>query len=75
MADQVVGVQTAMFDETPVHPFVKVRQDNKNKRHEAIRARCKELYTQKRIRYDDVVNKLCEEFFLAKITVERILRK
>lgn len=75
MANQIVGVQTAMFDEQPVYAFVKERQDNTNKRHEAIRARFKELYNGKRLRIDDVVDKLCEEFFLAKITVERILRK
>lgn len=75
MANEFVGVQTAMFDEKPTYAFVEKRQKNANLKHEAIRTRFKELYNGKRLRIDDVVEELCKEFFIAKITVERILRR
>lgn len=72
---KIVGVQTTMFDAKPTYAFVGVRQSNTNLKHERIKQRFKELYDGKRIRIDDAVETLCKEFFLARITVERILRK
>lgn len=74
MADEYVGVQTAMFEVPPTYAWVEERQKNANKKHEAIRVRFKELYDGKRLRIDDVVTALCKEFFLARITIEKILR-
>jgi hypothetical protein len=44
-------------------------------RNAAISARFTELYEKSRTRYDDVIVKLQQEFFLSKITVERILKQ
>lgn len=38
-----------------------------------IQVRYKELYDVKRIRHDDVVIQLAEEFFVSAQTVERVL--
>lgn len=67
-------VQTDLFG-NPVHSWVQVRDKNTKRKHIAIRQRFDELYKQKRIRIDDVVEILVDEFFLSKITIERILRK
>lgn len=71
----IAGVQTTMFDVKPKYAFVEKRQDHAKEKHKAICARFKELYNGKRRRIDDVVEMLCKEYFLSKITIERILRK
>ena len=73
--DEFVGVQTAMFGEKPIYAFVEKRQKHTEAKHEAICARFKELYNTKRLRIDDVTEQLSKEYFLAIITIERILRK
>lgn len=73
--DKYVGVQTTMFDVKPTYAFVEKRQRHTEEKHKAIRARFKELYDTKRLRIDDVTEQLSKEYFLAVITIERILRK
>jgi hypothetical protein len=43
-------------------------------RYRAIKDRFDQLYNDKRIRYDDVIRKLGEEFFISEHTVLRILK-
>lgn len=44
-------------------------------RHRKIQARFKELYDQQRLRYDDTVDKLADEFCMSKITIYAVLRR
>lgn len=45
------------------------------KKYTAIQARYKELYDVSRLRHDDVIKKLMDEFFIAhEVTIWRILR-
>lgn len=45
------------------------------RKYRAIQKRYKELYDIKRFRYDDVMNKLKDEFFIVDTkTIQRILR-
>jgi hypothetical protein len=53
---------------------IKVRKSNKDRRDEAIRGRVNELYNIKRLRWDDVVRKVAEEFFVAPSTVKTALK-
>ena len=43
-------------------------------RNEAMSARFNQLYNEKRVRMDDVIEQLTREFFLSSITILRILR-
>lgn len=40
----------------------------------AIRRRFKKLYEVDRMRIDDVIGQLCTEFFVAEVTVWKVLR-
>lgn len=40
-----------------------------------IQERFNELYNTKRLRYDDTLQKLSEEFFMSTDSVQKILRK
>lgn len=42
-------------------------------RHERIRARFLELFEVQRVRFDDSVQRVADDFFLSPATVERIL--
>lgn len=53
---------------------LKKRKTNAERKHEAMRKRFTELHDKERIRLDDAVSKICEEFYLSTLTVERILR-
>jgi len=44
-------------------------------RHRKIQSRFKELYDQQRLRYDDTVDKLADEFCMSKITIYAVLRR
>lgn len=44
-------------------------------RYLAIQARFKQLFESERLRYDDVINKLCAEFFIRESTLFKILKK
>jgi hypothetical protein len=50
------------------------RKANTCGRNERIRARFNYLYNQERKRIDDVISILCEEFSLAKSTIEKALK-
>lgn len=45
------------------------------KRNQKIRQRFTRLYEKDRLRMDDVVLRLCDEFCLSPITIERILNQ
>lgn len=45
------------------------------KRHEKISKRFEALYNKQRLRFDDVVNQLADEFTLSPAYVERILKQ
>ena len=50
------------------------KRDTTLRRYRAIQERYDELYNKKRLRHDDVIQKLKEEFFIAQeTTVYRIL--
>lgn len=50
-------------------------QSGTRKKYLAVQARYKELYEKKRIRYDDVIKQLMDEFFYEHPdTIMRILR-
>lgn len=70
--------QTDLFGEA-VAPAVRrcdeTRRRMTDERNRAIQARFRELYDKKRLRYDDCLQKLKAEFFIAHdFTVMRILR-
>lgn len=44
-------------------------------RHRKIQARFTELYDQERLRYDDTIKQLADEFCLSTITIYEILRR
>lgn len=44
------------------------------RRNVKLKERMNELYNKERLRYDDVISKLCEEFYLAPLTVQRIIK-
>ena len=44
------------------------------KRNAKLKERMNELYNVHRLRYDDVISKLCDEFFLAPLTIQRIVK-
>lgn len=52
-----------------------VRKSNRAKRDERLKERYNELYNAKRLRYDDCIAKLAEEFILSPNTVAKILQK
>lgn len=63
-----------LFPEYQAKPApIKAREDNTKKRNDRIIARSKELHDVKRLRWDDVLQKLHEEFFLSKLTISRII--
>lgn len=47
---------------------------NTEVRNQRIRERFDHLYNKERLRYDDVIDKLAEEFILAKGTIERAMK-
>jgi hypothetical protein len=57
----------------PQHTIKHIRTRNALARHQRVRERFQELYNIKRIRYDDVIERLCAEFFYQESTVKRIL--
>lgn len=57
--------------------FDKIKQTrmrNTEVRNQRIRERFDHLYNKERLRYDDVIDKLAEEFILAKGTIERAMK-
>jgi hypothetical protein len=50
-------------------------RENTIRRDEALKARFKELHEVKRIRLDDCIAQLRQEFFLAEKTVWNVLRR
>ncbi|GEM_PF-3844033 len=52
-----------------------VRKRNTQKRYEKVRERCNELYNEQRIRWDDVIETLSEEFGISPATIERKILK
>lgn len=50
------------------------RTENRIKRNAAIYTRYKELYDKERVRIDDCIKKLCEEFFLTEPTIQKAIR-
>lgn len=48
-------------------------KERTRQRHERIRARFKQLYDVKRVRVDDVIEMLCDEYGYAEITIKRIV--
>jgi FixJ family two-component response regulator len=54
---------------TPQH----VRRANTLARNERMRQRMAELHDRQRIRMDDVIQRIADEFNLSPVTVERIL--
>ena len=57
-----------------IEKSVLIRKKNKAARNERIRTRFNELYNVERKRIDDAIDTLCEEFSLAKSTIESALR-
>ncbi len=51
-----------------------IRKQNFLARNSKIKARVNELYNTNRIRFDDAVKKVSEEFNLAESTIQKILR-
>lgn len=51
------------------------RKKNTAERNNKIKARFSELYEKKRMRLDDVISQLAEEFCLSPLTIERIISK
>lgn len=49
------------------------RKKTITRRNEAIRKRYHELYNDKRIRHDDCIKKLCNQFYLSEVSINRIL--
>ena len=49
------------------------RKSNTERKHAAIRKRFTELHDTNRMRLDDSVNKLCDEFFMSPLSIERII--
>jgi hypothetical protein len=73
--------QLAFFDmsalerkPTRIDKIVLVRKNNTLARNERIRERFNSLYNTERKRIDDVITILCEEFSLAKSTIESALK-
>lgn len=58
-----------------IRPSDLKRRENTRKRHEKVRERCNELYNQQRIRWDDVIETLSDEFGIAPSTIERKILK
>lgn len=58
-----------------VRPSDVIRKRNTQRRHEKVRERCNELYNEKRIRWDDVIETLSEEFGISPATIERKILK
>ena len=52
-----------------------IRKRNTQKRYEKVRERCNELYNEKRIRWDDVIETLSDEFGISPATIERKILK
>ncbi|RMF46263.1 MAG: hypothetical protein D6751_05465 [Deltaproteobacteria bacterium] len=47
---------------------------NTLRKYQRIQQRYRELYDGKRLRHDDVIQHLMDEFFISELTVYRILR-
>lgn len=43
------------------------------RRNKKLKEQFEHLYNKKRLRLDDAIQKLCEDFFLAESTVQRII--
>lgn len=54
---------------------VKTRRELLDLRDQRICERFNELFAKKRIRYDDVMEILEDEFYLTTLTISRILKK
>lgn len=54
---------------------IRTQQDNVKRRDKTLLERYNELYNVQRIRHNDCVNKLAEDFFLTEPTVNRIVTK
>jgi hypothetical protein len=55
--------------------IAETRKKNSSARNERIRLRFNELFNDRRIRYDDVMNTLALEFCLAQSTIMKMLKK
>jgi len=51
-----------------------IKAANLERRNETIKSRFDVLYNEERLRYDDVIKKLAEEFSLANSTIESVLK-
>ncbi len=49
-------------------------KNNTRVRNNRIQNRFNQLYNENRMRYDDVINTLCEEFFLSKRRIETVMK-
>jgi hypothetical protein len=51
------------------------RKAKYDQRNEAMRLRFAELYEQHRVRFDDCIDKLSQEFFLSPHSVRKLIKK
>jgi hypothetical protein len=51
-----------------------MQRESTKKKYERIKQRFKELYEVERKRSDDVIDRLCNEFFVSSITIYRALK-
>lgn len=51
------------------------RKRNTQTRYEKVRNKVNELYNEKRLRYDDVIKKVAEDFVMSERTIRNILKK
>lgn len=63
---------TALVDK--VQKIIATRTSNTEARNQRIREAFNKKYNEDRKRYDDVISELCQEFSLAKRTVETALK-
>lgn len=65
-----LGMQALTIDNKTL-----IRKRNTARRDEAVRQMVNHLYNEKRLRFDDVIAKVAEKFFLSETTVKEILKK
>ncbi|MBX3101086.1 MAG: hypothetical protein KF690_01100 [Bacteroidetes bacterium] len=60
---------------TPPYKHLSSRKEMTQRRNEKIFVRFRELYEKDRLRMDEVLRRLSEEYHLATLTLERIIHK